>query len=85
MQFTQHAATRKIQRNFSDEAIEIILHHGRMSYAPGGVLKIFFGKKESTEAIKDLKKTIQLLEKTSGGSLIISEDRVITVYMATNS
>jgi len=82
MEFTQHALTRKNQRNFSDESIEIILSHGRISHAPGGAIKVFFGRKESDQVVCDLKRTIQILEKTAGSSLIIAENKAITVYKA---
>lgn len=80
MEYTKHALTRKSQRNFSDEIVDIILSNGRTAYAPGGVVKVFFGKKESCELITELKKTIKLVERASGGTLILSDGKALTIY-----
>ncbi len=82
MQYTEHALARKQQRNFPDTVIDIILNSGRISHAPGGAIKIFFGKKESSEAILALKKTIKLIERANGGTLILAENKALTVYKA---
>lgn len=80
MEYTEHAWTRKIQRNFSDDIVDIILSNGRTAYAPGGAVKVFFGKKESCELITELKKTIKLIERARGGTLILSENKALTIY-----
>jgi hypothetical protein len=82
MQYTEHALARKQQRNISDTVIDIILNNGRITHAPGGAMKIFFGKKESREAIMELKKTIKLIERANGGTLVMNEDKALTVYRA---
>ena len=80
MNMTDHAKVRQGQRGISNIALNIIEQNGRCEKAPGGALKIFFGFKEYQRTIADLKKTIQLLDKVKGGTLIINEDKVITVY-----
>ena len=82
MELTQHAKQRKIQRNIPDAAIDIILSNGRITHACGGAVKIFFGKKEASEMIIDLKNTIKMLERAKNGTLIISENKAITAYRA---
>ena len=77
---TDHAKVRQKQRGISNMALNIIEQNGRCEKAPGGALKIFFGFKEYQRTIEDLKKTIQLLDKVKGGTLIINEDKIVTVY-----
>jgi len=80
MNMTDHAKGRQKQRGISNIALTIIEQNGRCEKAPGGALKFYFGFKEYQRTISDLKKTIQLLDKVKGGTLIINEDKVITVY-----
>ena len=80
MNMTDHAKVRQKQRGISNMALNIIEQNGRCEKAPGGALKIFFGFKEYQRTIEDLKKTIQLLDKVKGGTLIINEDKIVTVY-----
>jgi hypothetical protein len=80
MKMTDHAKGRQKQRGISNMAMNIIEQNGRCEKAPGGALKIFFGFKEYQRTIEDLKKTIQLLDKVKGGTLIINEEKIITVY-----
>jgi hypothetical protein len=80
MKMTEHARERQKQRGMSAMALNIIEQNGRCEKAPGGALKIFFGIKEYQETIESLKKTIQLLDKVKGGTLIINGDKIITVY-----
>ncbi len=82
MEFTKHAQTRKQQRGFSDIAVEIIMECGKISDAPGGAYKLSFGKKEYTDAISKLKKMIKTLDRAKGGSLIVANGQVITIYKA---
>lgn len=80
MNTTNHAKIRQQQRGISNEALDIIERNGRCEKAPGGALKIFFGLKEYQKTIKDLKRTIQMLDKVKGGTIIINEDQIVTVY-----
>jgi hypothetical protein len=80
MELTQHARKRKSQRNMPDSAIDIIVEHGRLGYVHGGAMEIFLGEKESREIIKGLKDAIKVVERARGGSLIVTEDKVLTVY-----
>lgn len=80
MNMTDHAKVRQKQRGISNIALNIIEQNGRCEKAPGGALKIFFGFKEYQRTIEDLKRTIQMLDKVKGGTLIINKDRIVTVY-----
>jgi len=80
MEYTEHALARKAQRNFSDDVIDIILSNGRTAYAPGGAIKVFFGKKESCKLIAELKNAIKLIERANGGTLIFADNKALTVY-----
>jgi type II restriction/modification system DNA methylase subunit YeeA len=80
MNMTDHAKVRQKQRGISNIALDIIEKNGRCEKAPGGALKIFFGFKEYQRTIQDLKRTIQMLDKVKGGTLIINEDKIVTVY-----
>ena len=80
MRMTEHAITRKNQRGFSSFVLDIILKYGSHKSAAGGATKVFFGKREYRETVEELKRAIQLLDKAKGGSIIIKNDSVITVY-----
>ena len=80
MHYTEHALARKCQRNITDDVIDIILSNGRISYAPGGALKVFFGKKETNSAISELKKAIRLIERAKNGTVILANDTALTLY-----
>lgn len=80
MKLTQHTQERMSQRNISDDAIGIILRNGRISHAPGGAMKIFFGNKEASLIISELKNTIKLIERAKGGTLIVADEKALTAY-----
>jgi hypothetical protein len=80
MEITKHAQTRIQQRGISNMVLQIIENYGRVSYAPGGAEKIFFGKRECNRTINELKKAISLVERARGGSMIIANGQVVTVY-----
>ena len=80
MKLTKHAQKRKNQRGFSDFSLEIINKFGCCEIAPGGALKISFGKKESQRLIEELKKIIQSLDRVRGGKIIEKNGYVLTLY-----
>ncbi|MFT5725940.1 MAG: hypothetical protein ACI8PB_000056 [Desulforhopalus sp.] len=80
MKMTKHAAERSQQRALPPEVLELVLRHGRVSYASGGTEKLFFGKKECARMISELKKGIKTLERARGGTIILSNENIITVY-----
>jgi hypothetical protein len=80
LQVTKHAEKRMRQRGFSRFSIEILEQFGRLEDAPGKAKKIFFGNKEHQLAISEFKKAIQFLDKAKGGTMIIVNDDILTVY-----
>lgn len=80
MNYTKHAKIRAKQRGFSKYILEIILDCGSQKMAFGGATKVFFGNKEYQNAVGELKRTLQLLDKAKGGNIIISGNDLITVY-----
>ena len=83
MRLTKHATKRKKQRGFSNFSLQMIQKYGRCENAPGGATKINFGKREYQRTVHEFKKVIQLLDKVKGGSLIIKDGYVVTVYKLT--
>ena len=80
MKLTKHASIRQQQRSISNLSLEIIKDHGRVLNAPGGAEKIFFGNRERDIIVSQLKKTIQLVERAKGGSIIVADGKVLTLY-----
>jgi hypothetical protein len=80
MKLTKHAEKRLRQRGFSKLSLNIIRECGRTEGAPGGAIKLFFGKKEYQEAVAEFKRAIQLLDKAKGGTIIMDNEDVLTVY-----
>ena len=80
MKLTDHAEKRSQQRGFSKQIIDIILNQGKNQHAPGGATKIFIGRREYQAVISELKRAIQLMDKAKDATLIIHENRILTVY-----
>ncbi|HQB08205.1 MAG TPA: hypothetical protein PK712_10115 [Rectinema sp.] len=80
MKLTGHAEARKKQRGFSDAILQIIEENGVYERAPGGAVKIFFGKREHRMVVERLKRFIQLADKAKGGTIILDNNKVLTVY-----
>ena len=80
MIFSEHANKRQQQRNITDMMLEVIEGNGRVEYTPGGALKVFFGNKEYKQTISELKRIIKLVERARGGTMILANDTVLTVY-----
>lgn len=80
MKRTKHAEIRSQQRSLPLEVLEVVMKHGRVSNAPGGIYKLFLGNKECANAINDLKEAMKTLERAKGGTIILGENQVVTVY-----
>ena len=80
MKMSKHAEKRCQQRALPPDVLDIVMKHGRMSHAPAGVCKLFFGNKEYSHAISDLKKMMKRLERAKGGTIIIGTDQIVTAY-----
>ena len=77
---TRHAEIRSQQRGFSRDILQIIIEHGRNTKTQGDVCKLFFGKKEYSDAISELKKMMKILERAKNSTIVIGRDQVVTVY-----
>ena len=80
IKLSRHAEIRSQQRALPRHIIETIMNYGNVSYAPGGVYKIYFGNKECAYAVSDLKKKIKEFERAKGGAILLGENKIITVY-----
>ncbi len=80
MNLTNHARCRMNQRAISKDILEVVLSLGTFKGAKGGADKIFFGKKQSQEAISDLKQMIHLFERAANTNIIIDDGEIITTY-----
>jgi len=80
MEFTHHARKRCQQRGISGEALELILDYGRICHAPGGAIKLFLGKKEYRELMNGLKQAMKVIERAKNGTLILANEKILTVY-----
>ena len=63
-----------------DAILQIIEENGVYERAPGGAVKIFFGKREHRMVVERLKRFIQLADKAKGGTIILDNNKVLTVY-----
>ena len=82
MNLTKHATIRSKQRGITNDVLAVIKNLGRTDYTPGGAMKIFLGNKEYARAVYELKKIMKLLDRAKGGSIVIVEDNIVTVYKA---
>ena len=56
------------------------MKNGINEKAPGGAIRVVFGKKEYQKTVGELKQAIQLLDKVKGGKVIICDEHILTVY-----
>lgn len=80
MTHTVHFTRRTNQRGLPPAVVDIILEHGVCSHAPGGAVRVFFGKKQQRELVQSCKKAIQLTGKARGGCIILAGEALITAY-----
>lgn len=80
MELSTHAQIRCKQRGISDDIINILLRHGRESFAPGGSQKLLFGRKEYGHVVKELKHLMKVLDRAKDTAMIVNKDQIITVY-----
>lgn len=80
MNLSNHARCRMNQRAISNDVLETVLSLGILKRAKGGAERIFFGKKQSQEAIHDLKRIMHIIEKAKNTNIIIADGKIITTY-----
>ena len=62
------------------DALDVIWKFGRESYAPGGAVKYFFGKKEHRHASSAFQERLQAMERAKGGNIVVIDGMIITAY-----
>lgn len=80
MKKTKHLIKRQQQRGISDYLLKIIEENGKYLNAPGGAMKIQLGKREYQNIIHETKRFLQVLDKAKGGTIIIHDSDMLTVY-----
>ena len=86
MKISKHAINRAQQRGITNEIIDIITRFGTPKWKPNGALQYSVSKKEKNVIIMQLKRLINVFEKSGSKSVILSVDdeHVITVYHRKN-
>ena len=80
MILTQHAKARFQERGLRGLLTDIVMAYGRIENAPGGAIKVFLGKKEVQGIREEVKGFVQMLDRASGGTLILKDNIIITAY-----
>ena len=79
LSLSEHAKVRQRQLGCSNLSLQILKQFGRTKIAKGGIIQLFFGNKEATQAAREFKKMVQVLDKTSCSCLIIKNGQVSTI------
>ena len=82
MEMSRHAEARVRQRGISTADIGIIWKYGRETYAPGGAVKYFLGRKECRYALNVQNEKVHVVENAKGGTLVLIDGMIITAYKA---
>ena len=77
---TRHAVKRQKQRGISDFITKLIECYGKYEVAPGGAMRITLGNREYQMIASEIKWHLQQLDKARRGTLVVKDDRLITVY-----
>jgi len=77
---TRHAVKRQRQRGISDFIMKLIECYGKYEVAPGGAMRITLGNREYQMIAGEIKWHLQQLDKARRGTLVVKDDRLITVY-----
>jgi hypothetical protein len=80
MNKTKHLVKRQCQRGISDYLLDIIEKNGKYLRAPGGAIKIYLGTREYQNIVHETKRFLQALDKAKGGTIIICDSAMLTVY-----
>jgi len=80
MNKTKHFVKRQCQRGIPDYLVNIIEENGAYLQAPGGAIKIKLGNREYQNLVHEIKYLLQILDKAKGGTIIIRDQEMLTVY-----
>ena len=76
-----HADIRSQQRGIPPKIIDLIITFGIKTRKPGGVWEYTITKKKKQKVTRELKQLLQLFDKSSNKSVIVSNDNtIITTY-----
>jgi len=86
MTYTNHANKRCKQRGLSHSVVDLIVKEGDYSIKPGGVYEVRLKPRKVNEIVRYLKKQIQLVERSRGKAIIVSDEQVVvTAYQIKNN
>lgn len=77
---TKHLIKRQQQRGIHYSLLRVIEDNGEYINAPGGAIKIHLGNRAYQNIVHETKKFLQMLDKGKGGTLIIKDHGILTVY-----
>ncbi|HFQ89730.1 MAG TPA: hypothetical protein ENK27_06595 [Desulfobulbus sp.] len=77
---SRHARIRFRQRGIRDEVVDCLYRFGRMAPAPGGIERVYLGRRESRQAVRELKKVIRILEHAGDITILDGGECIITGY-----
>jgi hypothetical protein len=80
MNKTNHLVKRQCQRGIPNDLLDIIEKNGRYLRAPGGAIKIHLGNREYQNIVHETKRFLQVLDKARGGTIIVHDSAMLTVY-----
>lgn len=80
MKFTRHTEKRIQQRGIRSEVVDLILKYGDHELAPMGAIRIRIDQAAYQKAIKELKNTIQFLDKAKNRKIVLKDGFILTAY-----
>jgi hypothetical protein len=80
MNKTKHLIKRQQQRGIPNYLLKVIEENGEYLNAPGGAIKIHLGNREYQNIVHETKHFLQMLDKVKGGTIIIKDQDILTVY-----
>jgi len=80
MTLTKHAQERVNQRGLTQTFINLVLEHGSLEYAPGGIYRLVLRRRDRQEIVSQLKQMLRAVEQARDGVLVLNEQAVITAY-----
>jgi Domain of unknown function (DUF4258) len=82
MEMSSHSKMRCQQRGISRDQVELIISYGQKYKMPGGAWEYRLRKKDKDRVISELKRQIQMVERSVGKGVLISDDQetVVTTY-----
>lgn len=80
MNYTRHARSRSQKRGIPGSVIDVVLAYGTPQVQEDGTEKVEMYTQDKERAIRQLRRNLQALEKTSGVTVVTDGNAIITVY-----